>query len=154
MITCVFRSEPQHIDYFNLLDFSLTMKGYAVLVSLSEKSLNSNGRQCLNDLKPFLYDSSIASEWPGTKLYPGYSAYVYKFKIETHFIEIIKRYSNGLYDWISPDLPEDLSFLRFDGNPWLINTVHEGDSYLNLTDEEYSKLLEMFPSLRSLLIIE
>ena len=52
-----------------------------------------------------------------------------------HAKKILKQASNSLHDWIQPNLPEDLSFIK-NHKPWLINTSHEYESYIE-TEEEY-----------------
>ncbi|MBU3144945.1 hypothetical protein [Clostridium sp. CF012] len=58
-------------------------------------------------------------------------------------MEIIKKVSNSLHDWVHPDLPEDLSFIKHNKD-WLTNTSHEQESYI-LTDdkEEIDKIIKI-----------
>ena len=54
----------------------------------------------------------------------------------------------GLFDWIEPELPEDLCILRPDGSPWLVTISHEQDAYFQLSDKEKGELTELVPDLR------
>lgn len=60
-------------------------------------------------------------------------ATVYYYNTDEHAIEIVRKVSNSLHDWVHPDLPEDLSFIKHNKD-WLTNTLHEHESYI-LTDD-------------------
>jgi hypothetical protein len=50
-----------------------------------------------------------------------------------------------LFGWRQPELPEDLALLREDGTAVLASICHEHDAYLQLTDEEYERVVEAIP---------
>jgi hypothetical protein len=62
---------------------------------------------------------------------------VFKCTVNTdnHANEILKQVSNSLHGWVQPNLPEDLSFIK-NHTPWLIDTSHEYESYIENEDEE------------------
>ena len=70
-------------------------------------------------------------------------ATVYYYNTDEHAMETIKKVSNSLQDWVHPDLPEDLSFIKHNKN-WLTNTSHEHESYI-LTDDrdEIDKIIKI-----------
>jgi len=55
--------------------------------------------------------------------------------------------SDGLYGWQQPVLPEDLALLRHDGTAVLGSVAHEHDAYLEMTDNEYERLVEQVPEI-------
>ncbi|MEI0735530.1 hypothetical protein VQ056_00695 [Paenibacillus sp. JTLBN-2024] len=51
--------------------------------------------------------------------------------------------SNRLYQWMQPEMPEDLCFLK-NGKAWLINSAHERMSMIDTTDRsEILKIREI-----------
>jgi len=74
-------------------------------------------------------------------------ATVHRFRLTGESACILQGATDGLYDWRSPSLPEDLCFLRQDMSPWLTSIAHEHDSYLTLSEEERSFLDASFPEL-------
>lgn len=60
---------------------------------------------------------------------------------------LLKEAASSLYDWCQPVLPEDLCFLRPNGEAAVTTIAHEHEALLTLTSEERSKLLEMIPGL-------
>ncbi|SPF55746.1 conserved hypothetical protein [Candidatus Desulfosporosinus infrequens] len=82
-------------------------------------------------------------EWPGT-IYGGKQpVLVYYYDTDKQAKETLKQASNSVHDWVQPNLPEDLSFIK-NHVPWLINTSHEYESYIETEDEEeISKIIKI-----------
>lgn len=74
------------------------------------------GLRVLEALEPWLMWKTESSEWPGTVL-QGHTATVWRYHLTVETAAIIKNAVSGLYDWLQPDLPEDLRLLRADGSP-------------------------------------
>ena len=105
-------------------------------------------------LKPFLKQETIGLEWPGTLLAEpegGEGANIYQYRLIPESGQILKSVANGLYDWVRPELPEDLCLMRPGGSPWLVSIAHEKDSYLELTSEEKELLCRAIPDLKDML---
>ncbi|MNI33560.1 Leucine Rich repeats (2 copies) [compost metagenome] len=55
--------------------------------------------------------------------------------------ELLKRLADRLADWIFPNLPEDLCFLKKDGGDFLYSVVHEHIYGIDVTEEEAVSLM-------------
>jgi len=60
---------------------------------------------------------------------------------------MLKTEAHGLYDWVQPNRPEDLCFLRSDETPWLATIAHEKDAYFELSGEEKQRLTKALPNI-------
>ncbi|MBM4764393.1 stage III sporulation protein AH [Bacillus sp. B15-48] len=76
------------------------------------------------DIKVHLIERKIQRKWETTKL-SGDTAYVFYFQLNNATRQFLKEYSNSLFDWISPELPEDLMFYQND-KCILAGCSHEG----------------------------
>jgi hypothetical protein len=69
-------------------------------------------------------ERKVQKEWETTKLFED-TAYVFYFHLNNVTREFLKERSNSLFEWISPELPEDLIFYK-DGKCLLATCSHEG----------------------------
>jgi hypothetical protein len=69
-------------------------------------------------------ERKIQQEWETTKLFEE-TAYVFYFHLNNVTRQFLKERSNSLFDWISPELPEDLIFYM-DRKCQLATCSHEG----------------------------
>lgn len=76
------------------------------------------------DIQGHLIERKIQRKWETTKLSRG-TAYVYYFQLNNVTRLFLKEHSHSLFDWISPELPEDLMFYLND-QCILANCSHEG----------------------------
>ncbi|MCG8560409.1 MAG: hypothetical protein MI824_11465 [Hyphomicrobiales bacterium] len=113
--------------------------------SMSDEVVKFNQR-----LEGFETKREMSSDWPGTRLH-GADALVVWYRLDPECTSLLGEVTEGLYDWLLPNLPEDLCLMRADGTPWLVSITHEGDSYLELSDEEYEHLLDRIPEIESYL---
>ncbi|PZD93099.1 leucine-rich repeat domain-containing protein [Paenibacillus sambharensis] len=60
---------------------------------------------------------------------------------------VLKQAANRLSDWVYPDLPEDLCFLREGGGDYLYSVVHEDTYGMDITEEEAVVLMERITGL-------
>jgi hypothetical protein len=86
-------------------------------------------------------------EWPGTKLV-GHSARVHWYRVTPELIATLKGKVRSLYEWVLPDLPEDLAFYWPDGSPLLGTSSHERFAFVNLSEEEFDEFNQEVPDLR------
>lgn len=135
-----FVREPRGLIYRNLLDFSVDECSAALLVARSDVDLGPNAKVVMESLGPFLLSETESHMWPGTVLHGGATALVMTYRLDHASVALLTEAADGLYDWIQPDLPEDLCLLRADDTPWMVTITHEKDSYLELTDKELHKL--------------
>ncbi|WP_051542204.1 hypothetical protein [Clostridium lundense] len=100
-----------------------------------ENNPKDNVNNVLETLRPSLKEVKQQSEWPGTIYLGEQPVFVYYYNTDNHAKEVLKQVSNSLHDWLQPNLPEDLSFIK-NSKPWLINTSHENGSYILTDDDE------------------
>ncbi|WP_240035384.1 stage III sporulation protein AH [Neobacillus notoginsengisoli] len=65
------------------------------------------------DMKGHLIERKIQREWETTRLAED-TAYVYYFHFNNATRDFLEEYSDSLFGWISPELPEDLMFYQND----------------------------------------
>lgn len=140
--------ESTGVLYHELLDAAQEECSHALLVLQHIIKPDPGANEVLNRLEPFRVKSEELTEWPGTKLFLGYTATVMTYRYEPEFISVLHDISDRLYAWELPSLPEDLCLLRVDGSPWLVTIAHERDSYLDLTNNEKDYLLARLPGLK------
>ncbi|WP_246944744.1 stage III sporulation protein AH [Bacillus pinisoli] len=84
--------------------------------------------QLIMDIKGHLLDRKVQRKWETTRLSGG-TAYVYYFQFNYATKQFFIEYSQSLFYWISPKLPEDLMFYQ-DEKCVLAVCSHEG--YFNV----------------------
>lgn len=131
--------EPIGEEYRLLLEALLTVCSRALLVVRDDMPIDSQGKEKLNCLRPYLVSNELRREWPGTKLLSG-TARVQEYRFDGGCCETLGQLVDGLYGWRQPDAPEDLCLLRHDGSPALVSIAHEEDSCLDLTSQELRRL--------------
>ncbi|WP_249897058.1 hypothetical protein [Paenibacillus sp. PK3_47] len=105
-----------------------------------QMELGSEGLELLERLQPYRLETKKEDHWPGQMLL-GHYADVHFFRCSPEVADILLEYTDRLYGWVQPRLPDDLCFLR-EGKPWLINTAHEHSSGLDTEAEEELTRLE------------
>ena len=128
-------TNPNNKIYRDLIDLAFEICDEFVLVVRPDISKNDNIHNVLWELQYSLKKVKEQFEWPGT-IYGGeHPVLVYYYNTDKRAKETLKQVSNSLHDWVQPNLPEDLSFIK-NHVPWLINTSHEDVSYIKTEDEE------------------
>lgn len=145
---CTITQEPRDDLYRATIDLATDVCSTFLLV-LRSANLNLRGRSVLESLGPKLIKEENASEWPGTRLKRD-RARVFYFSLDAESSRLLKGAANGLYEWLQPNLPEDLCFLKSDESPYLVTISHENDSYLVLSSEERDYLTRRLPKLSAL----
>ena len=82
-----------------------------------------------------LVESRLTASWPGTELI-GPIARIHVFALSAGMLELLSTRCRRLYGWLQPDLLEDLATFRQDGSVVLGSIAHEGESWLEITEEE------------------
>jgi hypothetical protein len=116
----------------------------ALLVVRKDMVVNRTAEETLDRLKPFIAWSRNAGNWPGTR---GLRATVRRYQLSTRLVNVLVESANGVFDWVHPGLPEDLSLLRSDGTTCLGTVAHEQLAWFDLTDTERERLLAAVPEL-------
>lgn len=98
------------------------------------------GRRVLDGLRSHV--TSVTSTGQGI---------VMRFRLDQESAAILAGGAGGLYRWRAPELPENLSFLRGDGTPWLVSAAAAGVGLLELTPFEKLLLERHAPAVAELL---
>jgi hypothetical protein len=107
--------------------------------------LNPEGERILSSLLPSRVLEEERSAWPGTQLLNS-TALVREFTCSPDVIATLQSSVEGLYEW-QAGLPEDLAFLRENGEDMMFATSHEEEGGLNLNHEERDRLLRECPGI-------
>ena len=136
-------TNPKDMTYRDLIELAFDICDEFVLVVRNDISKTDNIYDILWELQYSLKEVKEQFEWTGT-LYGGEEpVLVYYYDTDNHAKETLKQASNSLHDWVQPNLPEDLSFIK-NHVPWLVNTSHEDESYIKTEDnEEIDKILRI-----------
>lgn len=126
---------------------------HALVVVRDEIELGGHGHDLLSRLLPYTVERRRGSRWPGTTLLEG-AATVITFSANADTLNHLIQASAGLYGWRQPELPEDLAFLRSEGEAMLACISHERDAYMVLTDVEHAELCEQIPELAGVMVLQ
>lgn len=132
--------------YRELLQQAQRHAARALVVVRREEQLSDSARAALKALAPFGVEERITDHWPGTVLY-GSTARVKEFQLSGGAVGVLSTAAVGLFDWLHPNLPEDLCFLRADGTTWLTSIAHEHDAFLELSEAELDDLRQASPTI-------
>jgi hypothetical protein len=147
-----FTEEPQGESYAGLITLGLQFADRILLVVRPNLGLADSATAVLERFRQWRVSSQAKTEWPGTKLYEGETARVDEYSLAWESAEVLTHAADRLYAWVQPSLPEDLSLLRSDGEPWLMTIADEKEAFLFLTSEEYHQVREQSPIVARLLL--
>jgi len=142
-------AEPRGTLYFQLLHALALQSSTLLMVVRDGLGLNSTGEALLANLQPYFQEKKRGLSWPGTTLI-GEEATIYRFTLSREVVDVLVAFTDGLFQWQQPMLPEDLAFLRDDGTAILASICHEEDAYLDVTEEEYQRL-SAIPAMKEIL---
>lgn len=140
-------SEPTDRTYRLLLAFCGNYASTVLLIVRQQSLLTDSARAVLESLEPYRRRVERRSEWPGTVLL-GHGADVHEYQFNDEVLLQLQTAASGLYQWVHPDLPEDLCLIKSDGTPILVTIAHEEDGYLILEAHEARQLLAVAPDLQ------
>jgi hypothetical protein len=129
-------------QYSRLLDLAAHFGGSFVVVSRA--ALSTEGDRLLRSLGPFAVYVKRGPAWPGTRLLGGAMAGIYKFSSTEESLNVLRRAGRSVWDWLGPQYPEDLSFLRPSGTPWFVSITHEHDAFFKLVETELAAVKAIF----------
>lgn len=151
-------TDPKGKAYEQVIDLAIQNSEYIVLkVKIPAKVISCNYKSVLEALKPYLLKTIVAEvdDMDEVKLINNtycsnafYSAESYNFyKCCAESGNILKQIANRLSDWIYPNLPEDLCFLKEGGGDYLYSIVHERMYGMEVTEEEAIELMDRIKGL-------
>jgi hypothetical protein len=129
-------SEPRGAVYRELLQAAVEVGSTFGFVLRSSAELTGRARALQASLAPYLRASDQLSEWPGTRLVDGGYALVNRYTFDGTTCQLLTTVTGRLYEWLHPQLPEDLFIERADGNTWLSSVAHEREAYLHVGPDE------------------
>lgn len=139
--------DPRDEVYRGLLDHATTACSGGSLITRDPTALRDRARALLQELAPSITREETVTKWPGTELFLGYTARASWFRFDADVVRTLLKYSSHLYQWVEPDLPEDLCLYRNDDSVWLATIAHEHDAYFELSRLEHAALRRAVPAL-------
>ena len=113
--------------------------GYCVLAR--RQSASSTCSLWVEQQAGNLESATETMRWPGTIVYDHSDRVtLLKYRVTPELITELRRAAQNPFEWLGPDMPEDLSFLRADGRPWFISIAHERDAFFKVLEDELVEL--------------
>jgi hypothetical protein len=141
----ILEGNPTGTQYGALIDFCSKR---STKVSLIQPSVGTDeSARILNQLEPYLTESALVQEWPGTRT-RGLPRRILTYQVNEKSASIIKNSVTNLFEWCSPPMPEDVAFYRQDGSVLLATVGHESIGHLFITDEEMLELNKANPKVQ------
>lgn len=148
----ILKSEPKNSYFYQLVDLLKIISKHFILIKRDQLYFNDGISSLLEKLSIHLVNKTFSNEWPGTELLDQDKAIIYRYKVNDDTINILKKHSNSLFDWIAPGLPEDLCFFREDDTVILGSITHEKEYWIDLNEAELEIATKKFPNLMKNLI--
>lgn len=134
---------PKNDTYKNLIKVLIENSDKFYFITRKELKYN---QEVIAHFEPWVTETYKAKEWASTKT-TGPAATVYLMESNEKTCDLLMEYATSLYDWVAPDLPEDLTFLKNDF-AWFSCTTHEGFGGFSIRSDYYRQLLYKIPNLK------
>jgi len=108
---------------------------FGLVMLTSENHLSDSVQKVLHDLQPFLLRTDETHNWPGTTSWGPVRVNRYRSCPES--VAVITSRASSFWQWTNF---EDIHFVRADGSTVLGSTMCEKDAWLEVDDEELSKI--------------
>lgn len=129
--------------YATLLRAASDISDIVGMITRSPKViLSPRAREALSALAPHRLSKEEVAVWPGTQLIGGRTSTRHLFKLVPDSLNILLSTADDLFDWVNPELPEDLHFLRSDRSTVLGSVAQDEEAWLELTDRERLALID------------
>lgn len=122
-----------------------------VLCSYSDKFYFITRKELSYDMKiiknfePYIVETYKTKKWANT-MTDGPSATVYVIDVNPETCLLLQQLANSLYDWVSPKLPEDLTFIK-NNHPWFTSTAHEEFAIFSIRSDYYRNIMKKIDGL-------
>ncbi|WP_153731809.1 hypothetical protein [Sporosarcina obsidiansis] len=103
-------------------------------------------RTVLDQFAPYMKNSYKTKTFAQT-ITKGPAATVYVIESSPDTLELLIKSANSLYDWVAPQLPEDMTFLK-NNFEWFSCTTHEEQAIFSLRSEYYKQLVRNIDGLQ------
>ncbi|NSL51523.1 hypothetical protein [Calidifontibacillus erzurumensis] len=103
-------------------------------------------KKVLDQFQPYVIETYKTKKWANT-ITKGSPATVYVIRANKETCKLLQQLSNSLYDWIAPNLPEDLTFIK-DNVAWFTCTTHEKIGGFSISSDDYRNLISKIQGLK------
>jgi hypothetical protein len=162
-------SEPHGTIYKSLIDYAGQQCSSFSLVWPVNMKIDDSVNQIHHELIGFIEsENEIVSEWQSMDDVDVQIPKLRKFVVNSKSLEVLvkapmlfasperenkvswridKNRKPGLYSWISPALPEDLTFYTSSGDKWMFSISHEEEAYFNASFVSPDEIIQKIPGL-------
>ncbi|CAM3889932.1 hypothetical protein [Lederbergia lenta] len=103
-------------------------------------------QEILDEFEPHTVKTYKTKKWANTET-KGPAATVYVMEANQDTCELLLQPANKLYDWVAPNLPEDLTFIK-NNFAWFTCTTHEQFGGFSIRSNYYRRLLDQVSNLK------
>lgn len=143
-----FYTDPKGEAYKRLIDFVVERTEQFVLSEMDPATENRKRYvELMRKLEPFLIEQCTMEQMQrksGSNYSEG-TYYIYRCCKDAGCV--LKEAANGLYDWLQPNMPEDLCFWDANGADYLYTIAHEEMCGIRMNEEEAIQLADLIPGL-------
>lgn len=112
---------------------------------VTRKELKYN-QEILEQFHPYTIETYKTKTWANT-ITKGPPATVHVIEANEDTCRLLQRLSNNLYDWVAPNLPEDLTFIK-NNFVWFTCTTHEEFGGFIIRSEYYRNVMHQIEGLK------
>lgn len=105
---------------------------------ITRKELKYN-EEIIATFSPYTLNTYKTQKWAGTET-TDLAATVYIIESNAETYQLLVKHANSLFDWVSPTLPEDLTFIK-NNFTWFSCTTHEGFANFSIRSDYYKRLM-------------
>lgn len=105
---------------------------------VTRKELTYN-QQAITEFKPYVIEVYTSKKWASTET-KGLPATIYVIESNKETYHLLMKYADALYDWIAPNLPEDLTFIK-NNFIWFSCSSHEEFSGFTIRSDYWKKII-------------
>lgn len=105
---------------------------------ITRKELAYN-QEILDRFAPYVMETYKTKTWANTTT-TGPAATVFVMESNEATCQLVKQCAQSLYDWVAPELPEDLTFMKNDF-AWFTCTTHEEFGGFSIRSSYYRELI-------------
>lgn len=138
--------EPRGAAYRTLLKvIGPLATEFGVIVRSERVRLSEFASQLMQSLSPYQISMDQTQAWPGSQLVGERHSTRHRYRCQPDSLALVVDAARALSEWVNPDLPEDLHFLRSDGSVVLGSIAQENEVWVVLASEEVEQLRALLP---------
>lgn len=105
---------------------------------ITRKELKYN-QEIIKQFEPYFIETYKTKKWAGTETKTA-AATVFVIESNEETCKLLVKYASSLYDWIAPELPEDLTFIK-NNFTWFSCTTHNEYAGFSIRSDYYKSLM-------------